>query len=181
MNKDIENELEENAEHWEDLMTSFTDEESAEAKFDVITSRVQAVINDWLRTPVWAETPDNPADPLRIRSQQFDNANKTRLGEVAAVSVLGLLAMLCLKSDTKLDPRVIFKNKETILDVIGTLMVEGVMVANSPGWSAQMDEALADVRESRWQPMVVGPDARIIQERGSAATDEDSPGESTEA
>ena len=88
--------------------------------------------------------------------------------------------MLCLKSDTKLDPRVIFKNKETILDVIGTLMVEGVMVANSPGWSAQMDEALADVRESRWQPMVVGADSRIVQERDSSSEEEDSPG-STEA
>ena len=180
MNNNIENELEENSEYWEDLMATFSDVESAEAKFDVITSRVQAVINDWLRTPVWAETPDNPADPLRIRSQQFDNANKTRLGEVAAVSVLGLLAMLCLKSDTKLDPRVIFKNKETILEVIGTLMVEGVMVANSPGWSAQMDDALADVRESRWQPMVVGADSRIIEERDSTTEDKDSPG-STEA
>ena len=181
MNKDIENELEDNAEHWEELMASFTDEESAEAKFDVITSRVHSVINDWLRTPVWAETPDNPEDPLRIRSQKFDNANQTRLGEVAAVSVLGLLAMLCLKSDTKLDPRVIFKNKDIILEVIGTLMVEGVMVANSPGWSDQMDEALADVRESRWQPMVVGSDSRIIQERDSKTGEEDSPGESTEA
>ena len=180
MNKDIENELEENSEYWEDLMATFSDAESAEAKFDVITSRVTAVIKDWLHTPVWAETPDNPEDPLRMRSKKFDNANQTRLGEVAAVSILGLLAMLCLKSNTKLDPRVIFKNKDIILDVIGTLMVEGVMVANSPGWSAQMDEALADVRESRWQPMVVGSDSRIVQERDSSSEDKDSPG-STEA
>jgi hypothetical protein len=180
MNNNIENELEDNSEYWEDLMATFSDVESAEAKFDVITSRVNTVIKDWLHTPVWAATPDNPTDPLRIRSQKFDNANPTRLGEVAAVSILGLLAMLCLKSDTKLDPRVIFQNKETILEVIGTLMVEGVMVANSPGWSAQMDDALADVRESRWQPMVVGADSRIIEERDSTTEDKDSPG-STEA
>jgi len=94
--------------------------------------------------------------------------------------VLGLLAMLCQKAEVDIDPRIIHKNKDLILETIGCIMVEGVMVANAPQWSEKMDEALGDVRESRTARPLISPDPSIVKLRDSKARREERD-DSTEA
>ena len=151
--------------NWDDALADISSEESDEAKFDIITTRVQSVIRDWMNTPIWAETPETPDEPMQVGETEWDGAMQTRLGELAAVQVLGLMAMLCLKADVEIDPRIVYKNKDLILDTIGCLMVEGIMVANAPDWSDKMDAALGDVRESRPPRPVISPDPSIVKMR----------------
>ena len=155
--------------NWDDALAAISSEESDEAKFDIITTRVQSVIRDWMNTPIWAETPESPEDPMEVGTEEWDGAIRTKLGELAAVQVLGLLAMLCLKADVDIDPRIIYKNKDLILETIGCLMVEGIMVANAPDWSDKVDAALGDVRESRSPRPVISPDPRIVKMRDDEA------------
>ena len=166
--------------NWDDALAAISSEESNEAKFDIITTRVQSVIRDWMNTPIWAETPDSPEDPMQVGVTEWDGAMQTRLGELAAVQVLGLLAMLCQKAEVDIDPRIVHKNKDLILETIGCIMVEGVMVANAPQWSEKMDEALGDVRESRTARPLISPDPSIVKLRDSKARREERD-DSTEA
>ncbi len=166
--------------NWDEALAAISEEESDEAKYDIITTRVQGVIRDWLNTPIWAETPNSPEDSMEIGVKEWDGAMQTRLGELAAVQVLGLLAMLCQKAEVDIDPRIIHKNKDLILETIGCIMVEGVMVANAPQWSEKMDEALGDVRESRTARPLISPDPSIVKLRDSKARREERD-DSTEA
>ena len=102
---------------------------------------------------------------MLIGSSDFENAKETRLGEVAAVQVLGLMSMLCVKSEVRLDPRVIFENKKLILKCVEEMMVQGVLMANSAEWCEQMDRALGDLRESRSKPIAYCPSDDIIKLR----------------
>jgi hypothetical protein len=166
--------------NWDDALAAISSEESDEAKFDIITTRVQSVIREWMNTPIWAETPETPDEPMQVGIKEWDGAMQTRLGELAAVQVLGLLAMLCLKADVEIDPRIVYRNKDLILDTIGCLMVEGIMVANAPDWSDKMDVALGDVRESRPPRPVISPDPSIVKMR-DGETDPIERDDSTEA
>lgn len=160
---------------WDDALTTLSDREKGDANFEVIASRVSKVVKDWLKSPVYAAT-SGPDEPMQIGSSDFENAKKTRLGEVAAVPVLGLMAMLCTKSEIRLDPKVIFENKKLILACVESMMVEGVLMANSSEWCEQMDTALGDVRESRWTPLAYSPSDEIIKLRDEPTEGEESPG-----
>lgn len=160
---------------WDDALTTLSDREKGDANFEVIASRVSKVVKDWLKSPVYAAT-SGPDEPMQIGSSDFENAKKTRLGEVAAVPVLGLMAMLCTKSEIRLDPKVIFENKKLILECVESMMVEGVLMANSSEWCEQMDTALGDVRESRWTPLAYSPSDEIIKLRDEPTEGEESPG-----
>jgi len=164
---------------WNDALETLSNREMGDANFEVVASRVSKVVKDWLNSPVWAAT-GGPDEPMLIGSSDFENAKKTRLGEVAAVQVLGLMSMLCVKSEVRLDPKVIFDSKKLILECVESMMVEGVLMANSSEWCAQMDTALGDVRESRHTPIAYSPSHDIIKLRDEPTTGEDSPG-STEA
>ena len=164
---------------WDEALHDLSDREKGDANFEVIASRVSKVVKDWLKSPVWAAT-GGPDQPMLIGSSDFENAKKTHLGEVAAVPVLGLMAMLCTKSEVRIDPKVIFENKKLILECIESMMVEGVLMANSAEWCEQMDTALGDVRESRWTPLAYSPSDEIIKLRDEPTEEEDSP-DTTEA
>ncbi len=164
---------------WDEALHDLSDREKGDANFEVIASRVSKVVKDWLKSPVWAAT-GGPDQPMLIGSSDFENAKKTHLGEVAAVPVLGLMAMLCTKSEVRIDPKVIFENKKLILECIESMMVEGVLMANSAEWCEQMDTALGDVRESRWTPLAYSPSDEIIKLRDEPTEGEDSP-DTTEA
>ncbi len=164
---------------WDEALHDLSDREKGDANFEVIASRVSKVVKDWLKSPVWAAT-GGPDQPMLIGSSDFENAKKTHLGEVAAVPVLGLMAMLCTKSEVRIDPKVIFENKKLILECVESMMVEGVLMANSAEWCEQMDTALGDVRESRWTPLTYGPSDDIIKLRDEPTKGEESPG-TTEA
>ena len=164
---------------WNDALKALSPRERSDANFEVVVSRVIKVVKDWINSPVWAAT-GGPDEPMLIGSSDFENAKKTRLGEVAAVQVLGLMAMLCTKSEVRLDPKIIFENKKLILECVESMMVEGVMLANSAEWCEQMDKALGDVRESRWTPLAYSPSEDIIKLRDYPTKGEDSP-DSTEA
>jgi len=173
------NPLEEWDGDWNDALETLSDKEKGNANFEVVASRVSKVVKDWLNSPVWAAT-GGPDEPMHIGSSEFEDAKKTRLGEVAAVPVLGLMSMLCVQSEVRLDPKVIFENKKAVLECVEAMMVEGVLMANSVEWCEQMDNALGDVRESRWKPLAYSPSEEIIKQRDEPTTGEDSP-ESTEA
>jgi hypothetical protein len=160
---------------WDEALTNLSDKEKGDANFEVIASRVSKVVKDWLKSPVWAAT-GGPDEPMHIGSSEFDNAKKTHLGEVAAVPVLGLLSMLCVQSEVRLDPKVIFENKKLILECVESMMVEGVLMANSSDWCEQMDTALGDVRESRWIPLAYSPSDDVIKLRDEPTEGEESPG-----
>ncbi len=164
---------------WDEALHDLSDREKGDANFEVIASRVSKVVKDWLKSPVWAAT-GGPDQPMLIGSSDFENAKKTHLGEVAAVPVLGLMAMLCTKSEVRIDPKVIFENKKLILECVESMMVEGVLMANSAEWCEQMDTALGDVRESRWTPLAYSPSDEIIKLRDEPTEGEDSP-DTTEA
>lgn len=178
---DIENDnpLEEWDGDWDEALHDLSDKEKGDANFEVIASRVTKVVKDWLNSPVWAAT-GGPDEPMLIGSSDFENAKKTRLGEVAAVQVLGLMSVLCVQSEVHLDPKVIFENKKLILECVESMMVEGVLMANSSEWCEQMDTALGDARESRWKPIAYSPSEDIIKLRDYPTKGEDSP-DSTEA
>jgi hypothetical protein len=157
---------------WNNALETLSNKERGDANFEVVASRVTKVVKDWLDSPVYAAT-GGPHEPMLIGSSDFDNAKKTRLGEVAAVQVLGLMSMLCVKSEIRLDPKVIFENKKLILECVEAMMVEGVLMANSIEWCEQMDTALGDVRESRWGPIAYSPNGDIIKMRDEPTTEED--------
>ena len=168
--------------NWDESFKEIQDD-ADEAFFDVITSRVQAVVNEWLHTPIWAKTPEDLGEPMLVSTVEREDSVQTKLGELAAVQFLGVLAQLCTKADVAIDPRIIYRNKDMILDAIGCLMVEGVMVANAPEWSGKMDKALGNVRKSRWTQTVFSPNPEIVKQRDDTTTEdpEESPGNSTEA
>jgi len=150
---------------WDQALTGVSVGEQNEAKFDVVVSRVQAVIRDWMETPIWAMTPEEPEEPMKIGMSEFDDSTETRLGELASVQILGLLAMLCVKSGVEIDPRIMFENKELILDVVAACLTEGIMIGNAPGWSDKMDAALGDVRQSCWSTEQIIQARHIIEMR----------------
>ncbi len=149
---------------WNDALKALSPRERSDANFEVVVSRVIKVVKDWINSPVWAAT-GGPDEPMLIGSSDFENAKETRLGEVAAVQVLGLMSMLCVKSEVRLDPRVIFENKKLILKCVEEMMVQGVLMANSAEWCEQMDRALGDLRESRSKPIAYCPSDDIIKLR----------------
>ena len=145
------------------------------AKFDIITSQVQTVIENWMDTTVWAKPPEEFGDPLIVSVEKHDDATmETKLGELAAVQFLGVLARLCVKADVDIDPRIIFANKQMIMQAVGCLMVEGIMIANAPGWSDEMDKALGDIRESRWTQAFFSPRPEIVKQRDVTTDAEES-------
>ena len=170
---DIVEELSENSINWDESLEGLQGDADT-AKFDVITSRVQTVIENWMNTTVWAKTPEEFGEPLIVSvEKQDDTTMETKLGELASVQFLGVLARLCVKADVDIDPQIIFANKQMIMQAVGCLMVEGIMVANAPGWSDEMDKALGDVRESRWTQAFFSPHSEIVKQRDVSTDDEE--------
>ena len=135
---------------WDAELADIDHDEMMNARLDVHTDAIQKVIEEWMKTTVWAKTPETEDDTIDVHNQPFDGADKTSLGEVAAIPVLNLFGFLMHVGGVnteELDAEAIRNAKGFIMGVTASLITEGIMIANSPGWAEKVDAATKGLRD----------------------------------
>ena len=135
---------------WDAVLLDVSHDETMNARLDVHTAAIIKVIEEWKQTPVLAKSPINADDTLDINNEPFEGADKTSLGEVASIPLLNLFGFLMhvggIDPD-ELDAEAIRDAKGYIMGVCASLITEGIMIANSPGWGEKVDAATKGLGE----------------------------------
>ena len=150
--------------NWDDELKSMFENEqfdldnptglsAEEARFDIVVSRIDSVMQKWAETPVWASVPTDPEEIgiLELDNEPFEGGTETCLGDVASVPILGLLAkilrdMLSLENDTPQEED-LMRYRDEISHAVTGLMVEGILVFKSPPWNDDFEEAAAGLTQ----------------------------------
>jgi hypothetical protein len=117
--------------------------------FDVTTDRIERLVSKWMETPMYA----NPDDgEMQISEKPSEMSHQTTLGQIAAVPLLNLIAKTAAQMSRESDPlnwfaEHISDNGDMILDLLQSVMTEGIMIANAPGLREEFDQVLAGVRK----------------------------------
>ena len=123
--------------------------ETDEAMFDVTTDRIERLVSKWMETPMYA----NPGDgEMQISEEPSEMSHQTTLGQIAAVPLLNLIAKTAAQISRESNPldwfaEHISDNGDLILDLLQSVMTEGIMIANAPGLREEFDQVLAGVRK----------------------------------
>jgi len=133
---------------WDKELQELDPLETDEAMFDVATDRIERLIGKWMLTPMYA-TPDD--DDMTISDDPEEGSHETTLGQIAAVPLLNIIAKTAARMSREDDPltwfgEYIHNNGDMILDLLQSVMTEGIMVANAPGLREEFDQVLAGVR-----------------------------------
>ena len=134
---------------WNKELQELDSFEKDEAMFDVTTDRIERLIGKWMTTPMYA-TPDDGA--MSISEDQEEGSHETTLGQIAAVPLLNIIAKTAAQMSKEDDPLTWFAdhiedNGDLILDLLQSVMTEGIMIANAPGLREEFDQVLTGVRK----------------------------------
>lgn len=134
---------------WNKELQGLDSLEKEEAMFDVTTDRIERLVSKWMETPMYA----NPDDgEMQISEEPSEMSHQTTLGQIAAVPLLNLIAKTAAQMSRESDPlnwfaEHISDNGDMILDLLQSVMTEGIMIANAPGLREEFDQVLAGVRK----------------------------------
>ena len=135
---------------WDAELLDIGHDEKMNARLDVHTEAIQKIIEEWMQTTVWAKSPETEDDTLDINNDPFEGADKTSLGEVASIPILNLFGFLMHVGGVDpddLNTEAIRDHKGFIMGVTASLITEGIMIANSPGWAEKVDAATKGLRD----------------------------------
>ena len=134
---------------WNKELQELDSFEIDEAMFDVATDRIERLVGKWMETPMYA----NPDDgEMQISEEPSEMSHQTTLGQIAAVPLLNLIAKTAAQMSKEEDPLDWFAehindNGDLILDLLQSVMTEGIMIANAPGIREEFDQVLAGIRK----------------------------------
>jgi len=134
---------------WDKELQKLDPLETDEAMFDVTTDRIERLVGKWMLTPMYA-TPDD--GDMAISEDAGEGSHATTLGQIAAVPLLNMIAKTAARMSKEDDPiawfgEYIHDNGDVILDLLQSVMTEGIMIANAPGLREEFDAVLAGVRQ----------------------------------
>ena len=89
---------------------------------------------------------------MSISEDQEEGSHETTLGQIAAVPLLNIIAKTAAQMSKEDDPLTWFAdhiedNGDLILDLLQSVMTEGIMIANAPGLREEFDQVLTGVRK----------------------------------
>ena len=134
---------------WNKELQELDPNEKDEAMFDVTTDRIERLVGRWMGTPMYA----NPDDgEMEISDEPDDMSHQTTLGQIAAVPLLNIIAKTAAHMSKEEDPLEWFgehiqDNGDMILELLQSIMTEGIMIANAPGLREEFDQVLGGVRK----------------------------------
>ena len=133
---------------WNKELQGLDSFEKDEAMFDVTTDRVERLVGKWMTTPMYA-TPDD--GEMTITDEPEEMSHETTLGQIAAVPLLNIIAKTAAQMSRAEDPMDWFAehindNGDLILDLLKSVMTEGIMIANAPGLREEFDQVLYNIR-----------------------------------
>lgn len=133
---------------WNKELQELDSDEKDEAMFDVTTDRIERLIGKWMLTPMYAI---QDSDDMMISEDPEEGSQETTLGQIAAVPLLNIIAKTAAQMSQQDDPLLWFgehihDNGDMILDLLQSVMTEGIMIANAPGLREEFDQVLAGVR-----------------------------------
>jgi hypothetical protein len=136
---------------WDKELQELDPLETDEAMFDVTTDRIERLVGKWMQTPMYA-SPNTSGDDLQISEEPGEMSHETTLGQIAAVPLLNMIAKTAAQMSKEDDPLTWFggfihDNGDVILDLLQSVMTEGIMIANAPGLREEFDQVLGGVRE----------------------------------
>ncbi len=135
--------------NWDEELENLTTLESAEdARLEIVIGKLEAVMDKWSDTVVYATVPDDAMDiengTMEVRTEAFEDSFKTCLGDIAAVPMLGIIAQVLaeiIDSEDKHDIDQLRKSRLRIVEAVKALMIEGILISKSPDWSNEFEDA----------------------------------------
>jgi hypothetical protein len=135
---------------WNKELQDLDSDEKDEALFDVTTEHIERLIGKWMETPMYAK-PEDDGEVL-VGSEPDEMAHETTLGQIAAVPLLNLIIRTAGEMSKEDSPVAWFEgnikeSSDLILDLLKSVMTEGIMIANAPGLRSEFDQILTSIRE----------------------------------
>lgn len=134
---------------WNKELEDLDPEEKNEALFDVTSEHIERLIDKWMATPMYAGIGDGE---VLVGNEPDENTRETTLGQIASVPLLNLIIRTAGQMSEKDSPIAWFEehiqeNSDLILDLLKSVMTEGIMVANAPGLRNEFDQILTSIRQ----------------------------------
>ena len=143
-------------EELESLNDSLGEDEQGQAQFEIISTKIRGVMEDWMSTKVYARINEPEAGEeeglLEVDRDDFEDAIETELGQIACVSVVGLIGQILSEiisehKDDDFGEEQVNRYTGLIKEVVSTVLVEGILISHAPGWRDKFDDAMAGIRE----------------------------------
>jgi hypothetical protein len=144
----------------ESLNETLTNNEQGQAQFEVISTKMRAVMKDWMSTKVYARVNQegveydqpysNDEGIVEVSTDEFEDSVEAELGQIACVPVMGLIGQILseiMAADAVFEEEQIERFGEAVTQVVGNLLVEGILISNAPEWREKFDEAMTGIRE----------------------------------
>jgi hypothetical protein len=140
----------------ESLNDSLGDDEKGQAQFDIISTKIEGVMHDWMTTKVYARMnepkDDDKEGVLQVDNDDFEDAIETELGQIACVSVVSLIGqilgdIISEHNDENFGEEQVGRYAELIKEVVSAVLVEGILISQAPGWRDKFDDAMAGIRD----------------------------------
>ena len=133
---------------WNKELQELDSVEKDEAMFDVTTDAIERLVGKWMGTIMYAKPEDGT---MSISDDEMEGAQKTTLGQIAAVPLLNIIARTAHQMSQQEDPLdwfagYIHEDGDIVLDLLQAIMTEGIMIANAPGLREEFDQVLGSVR-----------------------------------
>lgn len=153
------------------LNETLNDNEQGQAQFEVISTKMRAVMKDWMSTKVYARVNQEGGDwhpndgglmveydqpysndegIVEVSTDEFEDSIETELGQIACVPVMGLIGQILseiMTDDAEFGEEQIERFGEAVTQVVGNLLVEGILISNAPQWRAKFDDAMTGIRD----------------------------------
>ena len=117
------------------------------ARFHIAVSQIENLIEEWGSTPIYAKpSEDMSIGEMELSEEPKDGFLETRLGEISAVPLLGVLAktvteILHNTDEDGPDLEALYESKQRINEAVKNLMIEGILIANAPEWKDRFAKA----------------------------------------
>ncbi|MBF85856.1 MAG: hypothetical protein CL489_15490 [Acidobacteria bacterium] len=135
------------------LNETLNDNEQGQAQFEIISTKIRSVMEDWMATKVYAqvnEPEDSEEGIVEVSTDEFEDSVETELGQIACVPLMGLIGQILsdiMAADAVFEEEQIERFGEAVTHVVGNLLVEGILISNAPQWREKFDDAMTGIRE----------------------------------
>ena len=117
------------------------------ARFHIAVSQIENLIEEWGNTPIYAKPPEDMSiGEMDLSEEPKEGFLETRLGDISAVPLLGVLAktvteILHASDEDGPSLEALHDSKERINEAVKNLMIEGILIANAPEWKERFAKA----------------------------------------
>jgi Fe-S-cluster formation regulator IscX/YfhJ len=135
--------------NWDEALADLNEEiDPRAARFHIAVSQLENLIEEWGDTPIYAKPSEEMAiGEMELSEEPQEGFLETRLGDITAVPLLGVLArtvteILHSADEDGPDLEALYESKERINEAVKALLIEGILIANSPEWKERFTKAV---------------------------------------